>query len=63
VREEFLGDEAGVGAHGVRGIDGQYPAAYRQAPQQRGELRNLVGFHADQPFGDHRGVLVGGGGE
>ena len=59
VREEFLGDEVGVGAHGVGGIDGQHPAAQGQTPQQRGELRHLVGFRADQPLGDHRGVAVG----
>ncbi|MCA1675167.1 MAG: hypothetical protein LC799_24240 [Actinobacteria bacterium] len=54
---------AGVGAHGVGGVDGQHPPAHRQTPQQRGELRHLVGLRADQPLRDHRGVLVGGGGQ
>lgn len=53
----------GVRAHGVPGVHGEHPAADRQAPQQRLELGDLVGLGPHQSFGDHRGVVVGGGGQ
>lgn len=52
-----------MGAHGVRGVHGQYPPAQGQTPQQRGELGHLACLRADAPLGGHRGVGVGGGGE
>ena len=66
VRQQFGGDQLSVGADGVRGVHGEHapadPACYPlgQTAQQRRELGHLVGFRADQPFGQHHRLLVGG---
>ena len=65
VRQQLLGDHAGVRAHGVPGVHREHAPADaadpgREAAQQRRELRHLVGLGPDQPFGDHRRLPVGG---
>ena len=67
VRQEFLADERRVGADGVPGVGGDDVPGQRvvpvQFPQQRRELRDLVGLRADQPLGQHAPGAVGGGGQ
>jgi len=44
VREEFPGEEAGVGADDVGGAHGQHTPAQWHTPQQRLELGHLEDF-------------------
>ena len=57
-----------MGADGVRGVHGEHAPADPADPtgkpaQQRRELGHLVRFRADQPFGQHHRLLVGGRGQ